>query len=166
MRISQVSHVAVGVSDMERALVFWRDFLGLTVAVDHEERWDHAGVHRRAVYLRWGAGIGAAYVVLSVDLHREPIGAPARLNQLGVHHFAFDVDDVDAYAAKAEAMGFPLFSKVYDYDATLSGEPGGGQIRTFILQDPDGTFVQLHQWLALHPRRTAPAAVDGQAGPA
>ena len=151
MNISQVSHVAIGVRDMARALAFWRNFLGLEVAVDHEEKWDHAGVHRRAVYLRWRSGVGASYVVLAVDLNREPWGEPARLNQVGIHHFAFDVDDVDAYAARAKELGVTFASRVYDYDAELSGEPGGGQIRTVLLQDPDGTYVQLHQWLALHP---------------
>ena len=32
-----ISHVAIGVSDMERSLRFYRDLLGLTVSLDKEE---------------------------------------------------------------------------------------------------------------------------------
>ena len=32
-----ISHVAIGVADMERSLHFYRDLLGLTVTLDKEE---------------------------------------------------------------------------------------------------------------------------------
>jgi catechol 2,3-dioxygenase-like lactoylglutathione lyase family enzyme len=59
-----ISHVAIGVSDMERSLRFYRDLLGLTVTLDKEEPVrgserlfaDPAQNRRRAVYLKWAEG--------------------------------------------------------------------------------------------------------------
>src|SRR5260370_36327344 len=56
-----ISHVAIGVSGMERSLRFYRDLLGLTVSLDKEEPVrgserlfaEPAQNRRRAVYLKW-----------------------------------------------------------------------------------------------------------------
>jgi catechol 2,3-dioxygenase-like lactoylglutathione lyase family enzyme len=55
-----ISHVAIGVSDMERSLHFYRDLLGLAVTLDKEEPVraserlfaDPVQTRRRAVYLK------------------------------------------------------------------------------------------------------------------
>jgi hypothetical protein len=57
--IAGVSHIAIGVQDMESALRFYRDFLGLPVTLDTMERrgpqqGDGAASERRAVYMRLG----------------------------------------------------------------------------------------------------------------
>ena len=78
-----VSHVAIGVSDMERSLRFYRDLLGLTVSLDKEEPVrgserlfaDPAQNRRRAVYLKWADGPEAGFVVLS-QKPGEPSGRP------------------------------------------------------------------------------------------
>ena len=61
-----ISHVAIGVSDMERSLRFYRDLLGLTVTLDKEEPVrgserlfaEPAQNRRRAVYLKWNKSVG------------------------------------------------------------------------------------------------------------
>jgi len=68
-----ISHVAIGVADMERSLHFYRDLLGLTVTLDKEEPVrgsdrlfaDPEQNRRRAVYLRWADGPEAGFIVLS-----------------------------------------------------------------------------------------------------
>src|SRR5271170_2579995 len=96
-----ISHVAIGVSVMERSLRFYRDLLGLTVNLDKEEPVrgserlfaDPAQNHRRAVYLKWADGPDAGFVVLS-QKPGEPSGRPIKIDQLGIHHFAFWVSDL------------------------------------------------------------------------
>ena len=56
MSIQAVSHIAVGVRDMDAALGFYRDVLGLRVTADKIEEFPQgpgqAPAQRRAVYLR------------------------------------------------------------------------------------------------------------------
>jgi len=67
-----ISHVAIGVSDMERSLRFYRDLLGLTVSLDKEEPVrgserlfaEPAQNRRRAVYLKWADGPEAGLELL------------------------------------------------------------------------------------------------------
>src|SRR5262249_14226116 len=98
MSVKGVSHVAVGVSDMDRALVFYRDLIGLRVTLDTVEGGagdEMIGANRRrAVYLRTESGPHAFFVVLDQQIDREPFGTPPRILQLGTHHFSFWVDNL------------------------------------------------------------------------
>src|SRR5262249_26453891 len=64
--VKGVSHVAVGVSDMDRALVFYRDIVGLRVTLDTVEGGTGDGLlganRRRAVYLRAADGPDAFFI--------------------------------------------------------------------------------------------------------
>src|SRR4051812_24622524 len=107
MAIRGVSHVAVGVADMERSLKFYRDTLGLIVTEDSTKELEAFGdvppVRRRGVYLRWTEG-DASFIVL--DQHdRDASPAPRQFYELGVHHYGFWVDDVDQIVARARTLG-------------------------------------------------------------
>ncbi|MBY0400656.1 VOC family protein, partial [Myxococcota bacterium] len=66
MKIRNVSHIAVGVRDMDRSLAFYRDVLGLHVSLDAiEELPSIAGsppLRRRGVYLRWREGSDESFI--------------------------------------------------------------------------------------------------------
>ncbi|MDG2114986.1 MAG: VOC family protein, partial [Actinomycetota bacterium] len=67
MAVRGISHVAVGVSDMDDALSFYRDVIGLVVTLDAEEgafTGDPGGYRRRAVYLRQNEGPDEFFIVL------------------------------------------------------------------------------------------------------
>ena len=152
MGVRGVSHVAVGVSDMERALVFYRDLLGLRVTLDAVEGGDDDGLvgadRRRAVYLRSADGPDASFIVLDQQLDREPFGSPPRLLQLGTHHFSFWVDDLEATFERLVAENFRVVFSPTVADAILYGEEAGsGRLLTAIVKDPDGNPVQLDQRL-------------------
>jgi len=80
-----VSHIAVGVSEMDRSLHFYRDLLGLKVCLDTME--NIGGLKtlfanpvkgkRRAVYLRFEDGPHASFIVLS----QNPVEVTGRRNQ-------------------------------------------------------------------------------------
>jgi catechol 2,3-dioxygenase-like lactoylglutathione lyase family enzyme len=149
MAIRAVSHVAIGVRDMERALRFYRDALGLRVRADLiEELPGVAGEEarkRRAAYLAWSEGPDESFLVLDQPLTVEPYGEAARLFQTGIHHFGFWVEDVDAIVARARAGGFEVLFEPGVVDTRAYGEPPGGRVRSTFLRDPDGNYVQLDQ---------------------
>ena len=110
MTIEAVSHIAVGVRDMEVALRFYRDVLGLRVTADKIEEFSQGvgqpPAKRRAVYLRWVDGPHASFIVLDQQITNDIKGQPAELFQMGVHHFAFWVDDWNAVREAADLLAF------------------------------------------------------------
>lgn len=149
MAIRGVSHIAIGVRDMDAALAFWRDVVGLEVRFDDTEEFAglEAGVttRRRGVYLRYGDDDHDSFIVLDQQLGRDPWGTPAELFQVGVHHVGLWADDVDAIAERARAAGFPPWVGPADGDSKDYGEPPGRTIRTMFVRDPDGNVVQFDQ---------------------
>jgi catechol 2,3-dioxygenase-like lactoylglutathione lyase family enzyme len=149
-----VSHIAVGVRDMDRSLHFYRDLLGLKVCLDTME--SVGGLKslftnpqkgkRRAVYLRFDEGPHSSFIVLSQNPGETP-GAAIKLDQVGVHHFAFWVDDLRERIAKLEAAGVPILVPPLESDTVAYGEPPGKKVLTALFQDPDGIIVQFDQRL-------------------
>jgi catechol 2,3-dioxygenase-like lactoylglutathione lyase family enzyme len=145
--------VAIGVHDMDRALRFYRDLLGLGVAVDREERFVDASTdppterRRRAVYLRWAYGPDDAFIVL--DEQERPFGGePKELFQIGLHHVAFWVDDIAPYVGAVEAAGGSVAYGPNESGGEAYGEPPGSHVRTVLFRDPEGNIVQLDQRLS------------------
>lgn len=143
------SHIAVGVSDMDHALKFWRDVMGMDVDLDTvEEVPGPRGTtrRRRGVYLRWEQGDNATFVVLDQQMSIEPFGLPAKLFQTGVHHVSFWVDDVGPILERALERGFSAGEPSVS-DTVAYGEAPGRQVRTAFVRDGDGNWVQLDQRL-------------------
>jgi catechol 2,3-dioxygenase-like lactoylglutathione lyase family enzyme len=151
MPVLGISHVAVGVSDMERALVFYRDIIGLRVTLDTIEQAfgkNPDAYRRRAVYLRNADGPHEFFIVLDQQLDQQPFGSPPRILQLGTHHFSFWVDDLEAKFQRLVAENFRVVVSPTPADAEANGEPkGSGRVLTAIVKDQDGNPVQLDQRL-------------------
>jgi catechol 2,3-dioxygenase-like lactoylglutathione lyase family enzyme len=135
---------------MEQSLRFYRDLLGLRVDADQPE--DVARRHgppnqRRAVYLRWDEGPHASFVVLDQQLSKPHDNDPLRLFDVGVHHFAFWVDDLEAIVERMRAAGVEVALEPSPGDTKLYGEAPGRKVLTAFLKDPDGNWVQLDQRL-------------------
>jgi catechol 2,3-dioxygenase-like lactoylglutathione lyase family enzyme len=144
-----LSHVAIGVRDMDRSIGFYRDVVGLDVTFDGVEEFRNADgeiiSRRRGVYLRWDDDPYAPFVVLDQPFDRERTGAPKRIGELGLHHFGFWVDDVEPIAARARAADVDFFLGPADSDTSEYGEPPGSPMRMLLLHDPDGNVVQFDQ---------------------
>jgi catechol 2,3-dioxygenase-like lactoylglutathione lyase family enzyme len=152
MGVKGVSHVAVGVSDMDRALVFYRDLIGLRVTLDTVEGGSDGELlgpnRRRAVYLRVADGPDEFFLVLDQQLDRPPFGTPPRILQLGTHHFSFWVDNLEEIFERITAEGFRAILRPTEADALAYGEQAGsGRVLTAIVKDHDGNPVQLDQRL-------------------
>jgi catechol 2,3-dioxygenase-like lactoylglutathione lyase family enzyme len=146
-----ISHVAIGVNDMKRSLPFYRDLLGLKVSLDTEETikfssksGEPAEVKRHAIYMRWEDGPDATFIVLSQN-HPNSTGQPLKLNQVGIHHFSFWVDDLKQRVEKLKAADVTFVVEPSESAGEAYGEPHEKRILTTIFKDPDGTMIQFDQ---------------------
>jgi catechol 2,3-dioxygenase-like lactoylglutathione lyase family enzyme len=147
-----VSHVAIGVGDMDKSLPFYRDLLGLRVTLDTVENVgglpslfrDPQKGKRRAVYMRWEDGPEASFIVLSAPVG-PPSGEPIKLDQVGIHHFAFWVKDLRAKVEKLKAAGVSILVPPLVSDTVAYGEEPGGKVLTCLFQDPDGIILQFDE---------------------
>src|SRR4051794_27055194 len=145
MSVVGLGHVAVGVTDMDASVAFYRDVLGLAVYLDRTEEMRTVNRRRRAVYMRNQFEPYSTFVVLDAELDAEPHGTVNELWGLGVHHFAFWTLDIDEVLTRAAAAGFELMTGPLNADSVAWAEPAGTEIRTALLKDPDGNIVQLDQ---------------------
>ncbi len=138
-------HGGVTVSDMDRALVFYRDGLGLEQAFDRilDAPYLKAVLgldfdHIRAVYLHIPGG---GFVELLQYAGIERLSAASRPCDPGAGHLCLYVDDVEALYGRLVALGFSARSEgVVDIDAG----PNQGA-RSCYMADADGYAVELFQ---------------------
>lgn len=147
MDVVGLSHVNIGVTDMDRSLAFYRDIVGLEISVDRMEEYPQYGLRQHAVYLRWAGQPGGSFVVLDQQLGFDPFGDAPTLQQTGMNHFGFWVDDLDSILQRARAAGMDVREPQGLHDGAAYGDPNGGKVRSTMLQDPDGAFVQFDQWV-------------------
>jgi catechol 2,3-dioxygenase-like lactoylglutathione lyase family enzyme len=149
MPVKNISHIAIGVRDMDASLPFWTDVVGLHVSLDATEEFTMAGklTRRRGVYLREKEGPNEPFIVLDEGLTTPYEGEPTPLFQIGVHHFGFWVDNLDAIADRARAAGVTIVTEPSQagVDTPAYGEPSGGRVRSMFVRDPDGNTVQFDQ---------------------
>ena len=103
-KVKKINHVAIAVGDVENALVFWRDGLGL--AVDHVE--DVPSQKSMVVFLP----VGESEVEL-VKPTSEDTGVAKFLAEKGggMHHLCFEVDDIVSMMADLKEKGVRLINE-------------------------------------------------------
>jgi catechol 2,3-dioxygenase-like lactoylglutathione lyase family enzyme len=147
MPIKGFSHVAIGVSDMDKAKAFYCGVLGLELIWDHGEKLEMDGgdsVPRRAVYLRWPGDTTQSLIVLDTQDRRGSDPNPRGFHDFGVHHFGFWVDeDIEPIYQRAVAAGCPIVQSLFTMPADQSGNPTGEDATTALFKDPDGNIIQL-----------------------
>lgn len=125
----RLTHVRLLVDDVERALAFYRDVLGLEVKL--------------------GAGDGIYYELDGGDVllalyRRDLMGAmlgselppPAQSDALAL---TFAVDDVDATARALQERGAELVAEPRDYEVAF--------LRVAHLRDPEGNLIEINSSL-------------------
>lgn len=120
-----LEHVNLTVSDLDRSIGFYSDLLGLRV------RWRrHGGDQPAAAHV----GDDRHYIAM----FQAPPGAGrpvADYEAVGLNHFGFVVDDLDAARERLSSLGVQPHSEA-DY------EPG----RRLYFLDPDGVEVELVEY--------------------
>jgi glyoxylase I family protein len=112
----RVHHIAVQVSDLDRAEAFYRGVLGLAV----ERRWQHADGTPRSIWM----SLGDAFLAI------EQIGASGA-GSFSCVALAIDVGERDAWRERLERAGFAI-ERETDY--------------TIYTRDPDGASIGLSHW--------------------
>lgn len=152
MKAEGVSHIAVCVADLERSLHFYRDLLGLTVRLHTTQQMarrpgaESAEMYQRPRESRTVANVWfddpettQPFLVLTSHPGSQVEGDPIKLDQIGISHISFGVEDVRAYAEELMAKGVSLAGTLDDFTDDQ------GVMRTFFVYDPDGILVQFDQ---------------------
>lgn len=147
------SHITVRVCDLDRALAFYRDGLGLRQLFD--VRLDGPGLD--AVTGAKGArgrmvgllvpGAGRVSIEL-IHFEHPPLTRPPEGRQSGWGNISLSVADIDAAHRECVARGL----------APLSPPVEVGGVRMFFLSDPDGARVEIIEFSDGH---TTSAAWNG-----
>jgi catechol 2,3-dioxygenase-like lactoylglutathione lyase family enzyme len=147
MPITNVSHVALGVRDIDRMLPFWTEVIGLHMTLDtiEEVPGPDGVVRRRAVYLREREGANEPFIVLDELLGGTAPGEAKAMFEVGVHHFGFWVDDVDQIAQRVHTAGIKTLVGPVDVTSDRYGEETGTFVRTLLVADPEGNTIQFDQ---------------------
>jgi catechol 2,3-dioxygenase-like lactoylglutathione lyase family enzyme len=141
-----IMHAVITVSDMEDALAFYRDLLGLEVAIDHvhdpallEPLLGITDADVRAVILECPDGSDVELVEF-----RHPRGNPKvtkRFEDAGVSFVTIVVDDIDAVVARLGDRGFAMTGPVVRH-------PFPSPVRVAYCLGPDGTAITLAEFLS------------------
>jgi methylmalonyl-CoA/ethylmalonyl-CoA epimerase len=130
--IGRIDHVALVVEDIEAALGFWRDALGLQVA-DVEEVPEQEAV---VAFLP----LGDSSIEL-VKPTQETSGTAKFLQKRGpgIHHICFEVDDIEATMQRLQDRGVRLIN-----DHPVNGA-GGTRVAFIHPSAAFGVLIELYQ---------------------
>ncbi len=148
--IEDLWHVGLVVSDIELAIAFYRDALGLEL----RHRQDQANAYTASLVGYEGASLRIAQMRLPgrahgrsghfLELIEYVNPAPDRMEavraRVGAGHLALQVSDIDALRPRLEAAGAVLINEPVDITAGINA---GG--RAVYLHDPDGITLELVQ---------------------
>ena len=132
-----IGHVHLKVSDIERALGFWRDVLGFE---------EQARYGDQAVFV----SAGGYHHHIGLNTWESKDGPPSAPGTTGLYHVAIRYPD---RAALADAL-----RRVLEAGIALQGASDHGVSEAIYLADPDGNGVELYRD---RPREEWPAGPDG-----
>lgn len=141
--LQRLTHVGVGVSDLERSLHFYRDLLGF--AYEHEL--EVAGEPTDTLLRLKGSSLKAVYLArdgVRIELlhfaspPRPVVPRPRPMHELGLTHLSFRVADMDATLDALRAAGERVLEE------TIVRFPDFGAAACMIV-DPDGQLIELVQ---------------------
>src|SRR5688572_26687345 len=145
----RIGHVHLTVSNLERAVRFYRDVLGFAISQRYGDSavFLSAGGYHHHIALNTWAGEGA------------PQPPPGRT---GLYHFAL------LYPTRAQLAA--AFKRLFDHGIQIEGASDHGVSEAIYLRDPDGNGIELYwdrpreQWPRVNGElrmQTAPLDLDG-----
>ena len=156
-----ISHVAIGVRDIERSLSFYRDLLGLTVSLDKEEPVrgperlfaEPAQNRRRAVYLKWEDGRRRVYRALAEA--GRAVGPADQNRSARDSSFRLLGERPRERVERLKSAGVKILVGPYESDSIAYGEPPGKKVQTCLFEDPDGDNSAIRPAAGLKARAAA-----------
>ncbi len=137
--VFQINHVAIVVEDIEAALKFWRDGLGLDVT--HVE--DVPDQDSVVAFLPTGQ---SEVELVKPTSEESGIARYLQRHGPGMHHICFEVGDIDQCLQRLKKMEIRLIN-----DEPVIGT-GGKKIAFIHPESTHGVLVELYQLTAEEPR--------------
>jgi methylmalonyl-CoA/ethylmalonyl-CoA epimerase len=103
-KVKQINHVAVVVDDMEKALAFWRDALGMELHGLH----DVPAEKSRVAFLPLP---GSEVELVQPTTYDSGIAKYLSKRGPGMHHLCLEVDDIDAMMSQLQSRGVRLINE-------------------------------------------------------
>jgi methylmalonyl-CoA/ethylmalonyl-CoA epimerase len=103
-KVKQINHVAVVVQDMERALLFWRDALGMEL---HELR-DMPDEKSQVAFLPL---FGSEVELVLPTTEDSGISKYLAKRGPGMHHICLEVDDIEGMMSRLKSKGVRLINE-------------------------------------------------------
>ena len=103
-KVKQINHVAVVVQDMEKALLFWRDALGMDM---HELR-DVPAEKSQVAFLPLS---GSEVELVLPTTHDSGIAKYLTKRGPGMHHICLEVDDMEGMLSQLKSKGVRLINE-------------------------------------------------------
>ncbi len=141
--ITGVFHAVIAVPDLDAALLFYRDLLGLTVTL----RWDHdvATLSRLTGYADPVASAATLAAPDGTEIElaefRRPKGRPRvekRWEDAGLSFITLTCDDLEVVVARLRSAGTPFVGEIVDYVLE-----DGAVVRVVYCFAPEGTTITL-----------------------
>ncbi len=138
MKIKKIDHIAIVVEDIDDALGFWRDALGLTLS--HVE--DVPDQQSIVAFLPTGES-----EVELVKPTSDDSGVARFLNKRGpgIHHICFEVEDIEEALASLRADGVRLINE------TPQIGTGGKKIAFIHPESTHGVLVEMYELTGQEP---------------
>jgi len=107
--IARFNHFGATVSDMDRAVGFWRDLLGLDLLGQGVVEYDHLDqiVGLKDTRIEWAELALPGGGLVELFRYLSPAGTPlgGRVNDPGKTHLCLEVEDLDGLLARLHAAG-------------------------------------------------------------
>ena len=103
-KVKQINHVAVVVQDMEKALLFWRDALGMEL---HELR-DVPAEKSQIAFLPLS---GSEVELVLPTTEDSGISKYLAKRGPGMHHICLEVDDIEGMMSRLKSKGVRLINE-------------------------------------------------------
>jgi catechol 2,3-dioxygenase-like lactoylglutathione lyase family enzyme len=147
MKVGGVHHAAVSVRDLDRALDFYCEGLGLrktlTMPIRGPEVTEQlrlkAGMTGRAAYVQGPVKVGQLELIEWRDGPERDTG-PKRPGDPGVFLLSFETtrEEIGGVYAHLQRRGDPIYSPLQTATVVNYGE-----IQVFVVEDPDGMLVEI-----------------------
>lgn len=131
-------HLVVGVTDMDRALAFYRDVLGMDIVFEtliSGEPFDAALHSSRKQEGRVVGGLLGGLMVELLSIGTNPPEQKQRRGITGIHNVSLSVTDLDDTHRRIIDAGYTPDQAPFEI----------GGVRMFFVKDPDGTPVEFIQ---------------------